>query len=360
MTSKPIQFLIIIIGLLSISSKSFSQQGYVKPKLSDKNSWTLVLIPDPQTYVKYDRNVGILNLMTSWIRENVDSLNTQFVLCTGDLVEQNDLLNPNGAASNQNSKQQWTNTSQAFRKLDNKVPYVLGTGNHDYGHVSAEYRSTQYDKYFSPEQNGLNAKALREVGPSLNGNSSTVNAIYEFRTPHSKNLLVLVLEFAPRNEVIDWAKKTLDQSKYENHDVILLTHTYLDKNSNHIKTEGYKIQDANYGEAVFEKLVKPSKNIRMVFSGHIGEPDKFDGHLGFRQDKNAAGKTVTQMTFNAQAMGGGWFGNGGDGWLRYLEFMPDGKTVKVKTFSPLFAISPATQSLAYKREKNQEFEFSLD
>jgi hypothetical protein len=66
------------------------------------------------------------------------------------------------------------------------------------------------------------------------------------------------------------------------------------------------------------------------------------------------------MTFNAQAMGGGWFGNGGDGWLRYLEFLPDGKTVKVKTFSPLFAISPATQKLAYKKEKNQEFEFTLD
>lgn len=360
MKCKPISFWSIFLGFLLISTQSFGQENYVKPKLINNESWSLVLIPDPQTYVKYDRNVGVLNLMTSWIRENVDSLNTQFVLCTGDLVEQNDLLNPDGKAANQNSKQQWTNTSEAFRKLDNHVPYVLATGNHDYGHVSAEYRSTQYDKYFSPEQNGFNAKALREVGPSLNGNSSNVNAIYEFQTPHPKKILVMVLEFAPRNEVIDWAKKTLAQPKYENHDVILLTHTYLDKNSNHIKTEGYKIGDSNYGAAVFEKLVKPSKNIRMVFSGHIGEPDKFDGHLGFRQDKNAAGKTVTQMTFNAQAMGGGWFGNGGDGWLRYLEFLPDGKTVKVKTFSPLFAISPATQNLAFKKEKNQEFEFSLD
>lgn len=360
MNAKPNLLLTLLFGFLLLNTVSLAQQTYVKPKLSNANSWSLVLIPDPQTYVKYDRNVGILNLMTSWVRENIDSLNVQFVLCTGDLVEQNDLLNPNGAAANQNSKQQWTNTSEAFRKLDNRVPYVLGTGNHDYGHVSAEYRATQYDKYFSPEQNGLNAKALREVGPALNGNSTTVNAVYELKTPHNKNILLMVLEFAPRNEVIDWAKKTLDQPKYEHHDVFLLTHTYLDKNSNHIKTEGYKIQDVNYGAAVFEKLVIPSKNIRMVFSGHIGEPDNFDGHLGFRQDKNAAGKTVTQMTFNAQAMGGGWFGNGGDGWLRYLEFLPDGKTVKVKTFSPLFAISPTTQNLAYKKEKNQEFEFILD
>ncbi|WP_392470781.1 metallophosphoesterase [Sphingobacterium cellulitidis] len=360
MNSKPISILTLLLGLLFLSHAGMAQQGYEKPKLTNSESWSLVLVPDPQTYVKYDRNVGILNLMTSWIRENVDSLNTQFVLCTGDLVEQNDLLNPDTKAANQNSKQQWTNTSEAFRKLDNRVPYVLATGNHDYGHVSAEYRSTQFDKYFSAEQNGFNAKALREIGPALNGNSTAVNAVFEFETPHPKKLLVIVLEFAPRNEVLDWALKTLNQAKYENHDVILLTHTYLDRNSNHIKKEGYKIEDANYGAAVFEKLVKPSKNIRMVFSGHIGAPDDFEGHIGFRQDKNAAGKTVTQMTFNAQAMGGGWFGNGGDGWLRYLEFLPDGITVKVKTFSPLFAISPATQNLAYKKEKNQEFEFSLD
>lgn len=360
MNSKPISILTLLLGLLFLSHAGMAQQGYVKPKLTNSESWSLVLVPDPQTYVKYDRNVGILNLMTSWIRENVDTLNTQFVLCTGDLVEQNDLLNPDTKAANQNSKQQWTNTSEAFRKLDNRVPYVLATGNHDYGHVSAEYRSTQFDKYFSAEQNGFNAKALREIGPALNGNSTAVNAVFEFETPHPKKHLVIVLEFAPRNEVLDWALKTLNQEKYENHDVILLTHTYLDRNSNHIKKEGYKIEDANYGAAVFEKLVKPSKNISMVFSGHIGAPDDFEGHIGFRQDKNAAGKTVTQMTFNAQAMGGGWFGNGGDGWLRYLEFLPDGKTVKVKTFSPLFAISPATQNLAYKKEKNQEFEFSLD
>ena len=151
MNVKPISIWFTLIGLLLISWQSHGQEQYLKPKLTNQDSWSLILVPDPQTYVKYDRNVGILNLMTSWIRENVDSLNTQFVLCTGDLVEQNDLLNPDGKASNQNSKQQWVNTSEAFRKLDNHVPYVLGTGNHDYGHVSAEYRSTQYDKYFSPE-----------------------------------------------------------------------------------------------------------------------------------------------------------------------------------------------------------------
>ncbi len=40
------------------------------------------------------------------------------------------------------------------------------------------------------------------------------------------------------------------------------------------------------------------------------------------------------MMFNVQILGGGWEGNGGDGWLRILEFLPDGRTIKVRTYSP--------------------------
>ena len=73
-----------------------------------------------------------------------------------------------------------------------------------------------------------------------------------------------------------------------------------------------------------------------------------------------AGKNVQQMTFNAQAMGGGHYGNGGDGWLRILEFLPNGKTVNVKTFSPFFAMSPRTKHLAWRKESFDEFSFELN
>jgi hypothetical protein len=51
------------------------------------------------------------------------------------------------------------------------------------------------------------------------------------------------------------------------------------------------------------------------------------------------------MVFNAQALGGGWYGNGSEGWLRILEFLPDGKTVKVKTFSPFLLSHPPSGNL---------------
>lgn len=82
---------------------------------------------------------------------------------------------------------------------------------------------------------------------------------------------------------------------------------------------------------------------------------------GYRVDENVVGKTVHQMMFDSQDMGGGYRnGNGGDGWLRILEFFPDGQTVKVKTFSSLFAISPTTQSHAWKKDARNEFTMKFD
>ena len=350
-------FLFFLVQTIQVSGQN---KDYVPPKLSDSKSWSMVLLPDPQTYVKFGRNQPIFELMTGWVSENIDSLNIKLVLCTGDLVEQNEMPNPNIIAGNQSSTQQWEAVAKGFGRLDGKVPYIAATGNHDYGFKSAENRNTQYNKYFPAEKNFLSQKMLREVGTDFQGAPTLANASYEMTTPQGKKLLVVVLEFAPSDSALEWANKVIGQSKYKDHQVIVLTHSYLNAKNEHILKEGYPLKDVNYGAAIWDKLVKPSKNIRMVFSGHIGVPDSFAGHVGFRSDENAGGKKVQQMVFNAQALGGGWQGNGGDGWLRILEFLPDGKTVKVKTFSPFFAISPTTRQFAWRTEPFDEFSFSLD
>ena len=43
---------------------------------------------------------------------------------------------------------------------------------------------------------------------------------------------------------------------------------------------------------------------------------------------------------------------GGEGFLRILEFHPDGKTVQVKSYSPLYD--------AYMRDSGSQFTFELD
>ena len=123
----------------------------------------------------------------------------------------------------------------------------------------------------------------------------------------------------------------------------------------------------NSGEQLWEKLISQVPNIRLVLCGHHGHgvdkttrKDVYENNVGWRVDKNNSGEKVYQMMFNVQTLGGGWEGNGGDCWLRILEFMPNGKTVKVRTYSPLFGISPQTKHLAHRTSELDQFDFVID
>jgi len=333
------------------------------PRLEDPQAFSMIVLGDPQSYVKFDINQPIFELMTAWTAAQKETLNVKTVICTGDLVEHNDLLTANGGTlytggnnGNQTSTKQWESVSRAFRRLDNVYPYVVTTGNHDFGYESAENRNSRFPDYFNPERNRLWDKTLVATAKNASGHQTMENAAYEFTDKAWGDVLVVVLEFAPRDEVIEWAGKLVSSEKFAGHKVILLTHSVLDTEGGLIVSSGYKVSPRNEGAQLMEKLIKPSKNIKLVICGHSGDPDTM---AAFRDENNAEGKPVHIMMFNPQAISG-WNGNGGDGWLRILEFKSDGKTIKARTYSPLFAASQKTEFLAWSREEKHEFQFEMD
>jgi len=351
---------ILSLSLVSLCLGVQGQRPYLKPSLTSPDSWSMIMLPDPQNYMKFGRNQPVFELMTAWIQENIDTLNIRFAVCTGDLVEQNNLLVADGTNGNQNSPAQWRSVSAAFARLDGRIPYVVAAGNHDYGYRNAgAMRNSNLKSYFPVDKNLKNQQALRDVAPNAEGVPSLENAAYEIRSPKGRQFLVVSLEFAPRDTILNWARQLISKPVYKDHTVIILTHSFVNSQNERPVKENYQV-DGNFAEAIWQKLVAPSTNIQLVLSGHICAPDDFRAHVGFRTDKNAAGKTVNQLAFNAQALGGGWNGNGGDGWLRILEFLPDDKTVKVRTFSPFFAFSPTTQQFAWQHDSWNEFTFKFD
>lgn len=347
-----------VIALLNLMTLN-AQIKPVQPKLTDDKSFSMIVLPDPQSYNKFDVNQPLFELMTAWAANNKERLKIEAVLCTGDLVEQNEIRIPKGANGNQTSEEQWKAASRAFARLDNKLPYVVCTGNHDYGYEKAENRLSRLPDYFPSERNSCWRKSLVETGKNYQGIPTLENAAYEFETDTWGKILVVSLEFAPRDEAIEWAKAVTEKPKYANHKVILLTHSFLTADGKRRLKEGYKVSPANYGEAIWQKLVYPSKNICMVICGHECTIAPHKDNVGFSIDKNAAGKDIPQMMFNAQTADGFWHGNGGDCWLRIMEFMPDGQTIKIKTFSPLFAISPTTADNAWRTESYDQFDIII-
>jgi len=348
--------LLLVCCICCFGLSQAQEQRVPAPALSEADAYTWILLPDPQTYTKFGRNQALFSNMIDWIVDQKQKLNIQMVLCTGDLVEQNNILVPDSINGDQPSHAQWQFISKAFYKLNKQIPYILCTGNHDYGIKSSENRYSQFNSYFPPQINPLNRQLLVDMFTNAEGVETLENAAYVWKDPAGQPFLIFSLEFAPRMEVLAWADSVANIPQYKDYLGVVLTHSYLNSDGARTHLENYPLKNAHYGKIIWEKFVSQSPQVQFVFSGHIANSDEHRDQVGYRLDKNGRGLPVHQMLFNAQREGGGWHGNGGDGWLRILEFVPSQRKVKVKTFSPLFFISPSSRSLAWRRAAYDEYE----
>ena len=84
--------------------------------------------------------------------------------------------------------------------------------------------------------------------------------------------------------------------------------------------------DGNDGEELWQKLIRKHRNVMIVISGHVRTGGPTGSYLASEGDY---GNIVHQMMTCYQKLP-----RGGLGYMRTLEFLPDGKTVQVRTFSP--------------------------
>ena len=358
--------------MVSAQATKGEPQIPVYPTLENEGSFSMIMVPDPQSYTKFAANQPLFDLQTAWIVQNIKRLNIKAALITGDMVEQNNKVIsaplPNDYNGDQTSRQQWEAVSRGLSRLDGRLPYIACQGNHDLGYIAAEHRFSHMPEYIYPERNSTFEKTLVSTAANYQGIHTMENAAFEFQDAAWGKLLVISFEFAPRDEALDWARQLIESKRFAEHKVIVLTHSFLATNGDRIVKEGYQLTPCNWPQAVWEKLVYPSKNICMVLCGHTGNPPKmgditkidYQPTTSYRVDKAADGRNVVQMMFNSQNGDGNWNGNGGDCWLRILEFKPDGKTIGVRTFSPLFALSRLTQHLSWRTAPYDQFEIVLE
>jgi hypothetical protein len=310
--------------------------------------WGVVVFPDTQNYAKYGKNQPNFELMTRWVADHAKAWNLGLGLHVGDFVEQNDIQKGGGKGfGDQASDSQWASARRALGTLHGVIPVVYATGNHDYGDRAAEDRRTRFNNYFSLTDNplvcdGKGGGIWIESAPNAFGARTLENAAYEVAPPFGPKWLVISLEWGPRRAVVDWARELAARPRFSAHRVVVLTHSYLHDDN---LREGTRTRpgnphwygtgkggDTHDGEDLWRELVEPSARIELVVCGHV-----MGRHTGYRRDANRSGRAVHQMLFNAQGLGGGSDekGNGGDGWLRLLTLRPDGRTLDVRTFSPM-------------------------
>lgn len=269
--------------------------------------FTIAVLPDTQYYSK--TYPDIFMGQTKWLAENSAALKLLLVVHEGDVVDYDD-------------QTQWQNADAAMSVFDkHNIPYCIALGNHDMVIGEQGQRNTQsFNKYFGVER----LRSKKWYGGSLEGKSE--NSYYLFE-PAGKKIMVLCLEFGPRDEVLDWANQLVE--KHSDKKVIVVTHSYLNYddtlvNPTHKYNPHEYFKQTNDGRQMWEKFVSKHKNIFLVLSGHI-----VDDGLGKLTSYSIHNTKITQILANYQMLE-----NGGNGRLRLMKFLPAEDKIIVETYSP--------------------------
>jgi 3',5'-cyclic AMP phosphodiesterase CpdA len=292
-------------------------------------SATLVVLPDTQYYARC-RN-GHLARQRSWVEQVRNERHVLALLTLGDLTDSN-------------TDAEWTHIRSAISPLDPSLPVLLTTGNHDYGEGgTANRRSTLLDKYFDRSFATRSGAFLEAAEPT-----SLANAFYGLNFDGIP-IGVLTLEWSPRKKIIAWANDVL--ARHRAHRVVITTHAYLysdgtrydyatkqgDQAWNPLSYRTAEVEPkegAADGEMLWQELVRRHENVFLVLSGHV-----LNDGVGALSSRGDHGNVVHQLLSNYQMLD-----EGGLGYLRLLELRPDGRTLRVKTYSPsldLFATDAA-------------------
>ena len=322
-------------GPASIDGISITTIGDPNPNFGSGGEWTLAVLPDTQIYTQ--DYPGLFLAQAAWVRSNVRGRNIRYVIHLGDIV-------------NNNSAPEWKTAADAFDIIDDVVPYALVPGNHDYGPGGdTTTRDTFMNNYLGYENytNRPTFGGAMEVGKMDN--------TYHLFDAWGHRFIVICLEWGPLDSTVDWAKSVLDN--YPNRYAVLVTHAYMNNNDLRFDiTDTVNSQvgnphlspvpgPVNDGEELWQKLVN-DYNFVLTLNGHVVG----DG-TGYRVDTNALGNAVHQMLVNYQMRD-----LGGEGYLRLLEFQPDGRTVVATSYSPVFGTSlpDADQKFSFKMDLGQE------
>jgi hypothetical protein len=280
--------------------------------------FTLIAMPDTQFYAA--NFPATFNAQTQWIVNNKDLMNIVYVAQLGDCVDDASLTS------------QWDVANTAMSLIENPtttgltygLPYGVGVGNHDQDPQGVATNSTQlYNTYF-----GVNRFSGRSYYGGHFGSNNDNH--FSFFSAGGMDFIVIYLEYDTNADptVLAWADNLL-KTHVDRRGIIV---------SHYIIREGNPGPFGAQGQATYDAL-KGNANLFLMLSGHIsGEGRRTDIFNG---------NTVHTLLADYQDRT-----NGGDGWLRILQFSPANNQIRVRTYSPTLN--------QFETDADSEFTLSYD
>jgi len=252
------------------------------------SAFSIVWLSDTQT-MSYMRYPGRLQQMGEWIANERAKRNIRYVVQTGDAVE------------NVFSDWQWAEFDTCYNEFKEDLPFFAVAGNHDIDNQRSDYTSFLERDYIT----NLPADHAFENG----------RAAYATVSAGGMKILLLGAGWDSEINAIPWMNNVLQH--HADYTAILLFHSY-------IKQDG---QFTVTGKQMFERVVKPNPNVRLVLCGHVHG-------TGYRQDPiddtkdGLPDRNVNALLYNYQD----WTVDTGQ--LRVLTLDPLKRDLTVMTYAP--------------------------
>ena len=277
--------------------------------LYSQENFSIIVLPDTQYYtdIRHGGTPAHFTAQTQWIADNKDSLNIVFVAHLGDVVQKG------------NTKEiPWMYADYSMSiiedslitNLEDGIPYGIAVGNHDQGvgvgSVGEPGETELYNQYFGEN---------RFLGRSYyGGHYGTKNdQHYVLFSASGYDFIAIFFEYNtdPEESVLVWADSLLNT--YSTRRAIIVSHYIIDA--------GIQGNWGTQGQAIYEGL-NDNPNLFLMLCGHKSAE-------GIRQDSTINGNIVYTLLSDYQ-----YYPNGGNGFLRIMEFSPINNTIQVKTYSP--------------------------
>ena len=283
------------------------------------SDFTIIVLPDTQYYSR-DASPTFA-AQTQWIVNSKNLKNIVHVAHLGDCVE------------NANLTSEWDLADAALSLIEDPnttgllygIPYGIAVGNHDQDPQGnpAGNSTTLYNTYFGES---------RFLGRTYYGGHFGSNNDNHFSlfSAGGMDFIVIYIEFdlAANPSVLAWADELL--KTHVNRRAIIVSH--------YIAEPGNPAPFGVQGQAIYEAL-KGNANLFLMLAGHR--------HGEGRRTDIFNGNTVHTLLGNYQERE-----NGGDGWLRIMEFSPANNEIRVRTYSPTLD--------QFETDADSEFTLSYD
>ncbi len=239
--------------------------------------------------------------MNNWIVDNAEELGIKYIIHTGDIVDDYDMM------------YEWENADEAMTILDESgIPYGVLAGNHDVAGGSEEYDS--YTTYFGEDRFTLQDT----YGESYKNNLGHYDLISE----NGQDFIIVYMSWDIGQNELDWMNEVL--ARYSDRKAILCFHTYTN-----VKESDNTYLDY-FGKMVQENVVAKNPNVFAVLNGHYHgssyETAMFDDNNDGINDR-----TVYQICTDYQS---GF--EGGSEYVKMLYFDLDDNKIYMNSYSPYF------------------------